>query len=64
MVAQARPLEFVGTKRLEEVWPGYGWCSALSPGFFRCPFEASPRKLQSASKHLSVEAISEGSFIG
>ena len=44
VVAEARPGEFVGTKRLEEVWPGYGWRSALDPAFFRSP--SAPRTLR------------------
>jgi hypothetical protein len=35
VVTQARPQEFVGTKRLEEDWPGYGWRSVFSPSYFR-----------------------------
>ncbi len=35
VVAEAQPGEFVGTKRIEEDWPGYGWRSALDPTYFR-----------------------------
>jgi hypothetical protein len=35
VVAEADAADFVGSKRLEEDWPGYSWRSALSPGFFR-----------------------------
>ncbi len=37
VVAEAKPGEFVGTKRLEEDWPGYSWRSILSPSYFRFP---------------------------
>jgi hypothetical protein len=36
-VSEARIEEFVGTRRLEDDWPGYSWRSALSPGYFRLP---------------------------
>ena len=35
VIAEAAAGEFVGSKRLEQDWPGYSWRSALSPGFFR-----------------------------
>jgi hypothetical protein len=37
VVARALPGDFLGTRRLEEDWPGYSWRSALSPGYFRFP---------------------------
>jgi hypothetical protein len=33
VVASADAMQFVGTRRLEEAWPGYSWRSAFSPGF-------------------------------
>jgi hypothetical protein len=35
VLADSRPSEFLGSKRLEEEWPGYSWRSLLSAGYLR-----------------------------
>jgi hypothetical protein len=35
VLAEADAGDFVSSRRLEEVWPGYSWRSALSPGYLR-----------------------------
>ncbi len=62
VVAQARPQEFVGTKRLEEDWPGYGWHSALSPGYFRYPPHTHPIPLHPHFTGQCVRVFAKDGF--